>query len=94
MDKGKAWNIPMILHDWQAAATASQLCKIYGFSSPRACRDRISKWRKKGWPFELKKAGCPRRKRKGQITQMWMDELTDSEATTAGIISGCNHEHD
>lgn len=85
----KKWNIPMIFHDWQAGATASQLCKIYGFSSPRACRSRISKWRKAGWAFDLKKAGCPKKSRNGRITAVWMDELTDSEATTAGIIRGC-----
>ena len=92
MSKGKAWNVYMILHDWQAGATATQLCKIYGFSSARACRDRISKWRKEGHPFELKKAGCPRKKKRRQITKMWMDELTESEAITAGCIRGSENE--
>ena len=49
-----AWNIPMILHDYNAGATSAHLCKIYGFSSARACQDRIAKWRKAGWNFQYK----------------------------------------
>ena len=73
----KEWNIPMILHDWNAGATSTQLAKIYGFSSARACKDRISKWRKAGWPFQYKTKD---------------KELTDSEATTAGMIRGSEND--
>ena len=92
MSRGKQWNIPMILRDWQAGKTSTEIAATHGFSSARACKDRISKWRKAGWPFMLKKAGCPKKNRRGQITKMWMDELTDSEATTAGCVRGSEND--
>ena len=88
MSRGKKWHISAILHDWNSGATSTQIAETYGFSSHRACRDRIAKWRKQGWNFEKRTAGCPKKNRRGQITAMWLDELTDSEATTAGIIRG------
>jgi hypothetical protein len=54
MDRPNNWNIPMILHDWAAGKTSTDIAKIYGFSSANACLDRISKWRKAGWPFPKK----------------------------------------
>jgi len=75
MSYGKKWPIAMILHDWQAGATAPHLVKVYGFSSHRACRDRISKWRKEGWPFDLHTPGSPRR-----------HPMKQSEEITAGAI--------
>lgn len=92
MSRSKQWNIPMILHDWNAGKTSSQIAQVYGFSSANACMDRISKWRKEGWAFELKTAGCPKKSRKGRITAMWMDELTDNEVTTAGTIRGSEND--
>ena len=67
----KNWPIAMIMHDWEAGATSTHLCKIYGFSSPQACNDRISKWRKAGWPFQYKTEE---------------KQLTQSEEITAGMI--------
>ena len=71
----KKWPIASIMHDWQAGATSTHLCKIYGFSSARACRDRIAKWRKLHWPFELHKPGCPR-----------IHPIKQSEEITEGCI--------
>ena len=73
----KEWNIPMILHDWQAGKTSTDIAKVYGFSSARACRDRIAKWRKQGWNFEKRTAGCSRKNKR---------TLTQSEEITAGAI--------
>ena len=67
----KDWNIPMIMHDWNSGATSTHLCKIYGFSSPNACCDRIAKWRKAGWKFQYKTKG---------------KDLTQSEEIMAGCI--------
>ena len=59
----KEWNIPMILRDWYSGKTSTEIAKTHGFSSHRACRDRIAKWRRAGWPFEKRTGGCPRKKR-------------------------------
>jgi hypothetical protein len=74
---GKNWHIPAILHDWATGKTSTDIAKIYGFSSANACLDRISKWRKAGWPFPKKTED---------------KELTDSEATTAGTIRGSEND--
>lgn len=81
----KNWPVWMIMNDWNAGRSAPDLCRIYGFSSARACRARIAKWRKQGYWFILKQPGCPKKKRT-QITAVWFDELTESESTTAGTI--------
>jgi hypothetical protein len=60
----------MIMNDWNAGATSEHLCRIYGFSSPNACNDRISKWRKQGWAFRRKTDGL-------QITAIWYDEMKE-----------------
>jgi len=72
---GKKWNISMLCHDWNSGATSTHLCKIYGFSSARACRYRIAKWRKQGYEFDLHKQGCPRKR-----------PMKQSEEITAGCI--------
>lgn len=71
------FNIPMIMHDWNAGATTTQLCKIYGFSSPQAAADRISRWRREGWEFKRKPSGAPRDSR-----GRWIE----SEGITAGTV--------
>ena len=80
----KKWHITAICNDWNSGRTAPDLCRIYGFSSARSCRDRIAKWRKQGFWFMLKNPGCP--KKKGTVVKVWYDEMTDSESTTAGTI--------
>ena len=63
MSRGKQWPIQMILNDWRTGRTASDIARIYGFSSDRAVRWRICLWRADGWEFEYRKAGAPRGKR-------------------------------
>jgi len=61
----KTYHIQAILNDWKSGSTHSEIAKIYGFSSDRAAADQISRWRKEGWDFEIRKPG---RRTKWRIT--------------------------
>ena len=77
MSRSNHYNIPMILNDWNTGRTASEIARIYGFSSANACCDRISKWRAEGWPFQKKTEE---------------KQMTQSEEITAGCIKGSEND--
>ena len=63
--KKKDYPIQMILNDWASGSTQGEIAKTYGFASDRAAADWISKRRKEGYDFEIRKPG---RRTKWRIT--------------------------
>ena len=76
----------MIRDDWNADIPVERIARVYGFPSENAVHQFVRRYRNTGFKYIRPNT---------QITQMWMDELTDSEATTAGMIMGSErHEAD